>query len=125
MRISQKNLFEAWDLFEKRLKEKYGNISLFVPGAGLPRSVFNRDTGEDLIRGTNGVVWSWIIRKGKENDSKEEKMYYIYYTLGERSIGTLGFDGRLQVAINQVTRYLNQHPGTTAIFTIVEEAEEE
>ena len=66
MRISQKNLFETWALFEKRLKEKYGNISLFVPGAGLPRSVFNVDSGKDLIRGANGIVWSWIIREGKE-----------------------------------------------------------
>jgi len=52
-------------------------------------------------------------------------MYYIYYTLGKRSICTLGFDGRLQVAINQITRHLNRNPGTTAIFTIVEEAKEE
>ena len=52
-------------------------------------------------------------------------MYYIYYTLGKRTICTLGFDGRLQVAINQIVRHLNQNPGTTAIFTIVEEAEEE
>jgi hypothetical protein len=31
----------------------------------------------------------------------------------------------LQVAVNQITRHLNRHPGTTALFTIVEEAEEE
>lgn len=52
-------------------------------------------------------------------------MYYIYYTLGERTICTLGFDSRLQVVLNQITRHLNRHPHTTAIFTIVEETKEE
>lgn len=64
MRISQKELFETWDLYHKKLRVKYGNIDLWVPGAGLSRTIYNKDTQEDLVRGTNGKLWSWIIQNG-------------------------------------------------------------
>jgi len=62
MRIQTKDLFETWDRHEDKLKKEFGNIDLFVPGPGLQRAIYNVDTGKDLIRGTNKVIWKWILK---------------------------------------------------------------
>ena len=63
-RISNKQLYETWDLFKNQLEAKLGySVELFIPGAGLPRKIYNSLTGEDIISGNNGLIQSWIMNK--------------------------------------------------------------
>jgi len=66
-RVSNKQLYETWDLFKRKLEKKLGyTVGLWVPGAGLKRKIYKSSTGEDIICGNNGVIQHWIINKIRE-----------------------------------------------------------
>ncbi len=66
-RTSNKQLEQTWDLYEAQLENKLGySVSLFIPGAGLLRKIYNSKTGEDIISGSNGIIQSWIRNKIRE-----------------------------------------------------------
>lgn len=63
-RVSNKQLFETWDLFQRELEHGLGYaVKLFIPGAGLVRKIYNSATGDDIVVGNNGVIQRWIMDK--------------------------------------------------------------
>jgi len=61
-RVSQKRLRETFELFERDLEKKYGEkIRLFTTGPGLPNVIYTESN--DLVRGGNHTLWSWIFKQ--------------------------------------------------------------
>ena len=66
-RVSNKQLYDTWDLYKDKLEKKLGyTVELWIPGAGLERKIFNPKTGEDIVSGTNGFIQHWIRNKIRE-----------------------------------------------------------
>ena len=72
IRVSNKQLYETWDLFKKKLESKLGYpVNLFVPGGGMKRKIYNPTTDEDIVVGNNGVIQRWIMNKIRETKGKQ------------------------------------------------------